>query len=64
MKFSFCLFLLLASWLVSLEAAAQHNFILSGKITAGQWKFSGDKHKSLQVDTERTFHQRYPLVML
>ena len=27
-------------------------------------KFSGDKHKSLQVDTERTFHQRYPLVML
>ena len=24
-----------------------------------QWKFSGDKHKSLQVDTERTFHQRY-----
>ena len=30
----------------------------------GQWKFSGDKHKSLQVDTERTFHQRYPLVML
>ena len=34
-----------------------------GKIV-GQWKFSGDKHKSLQVDTERTFHQRYPLVML
>ena len=33
-------------------------------ITTGQWKFSGDKHKSLQVDTERTFHQRYPLVML
>ena len=31
---------------------------------AAQWKFSGDKHKSLQVDTERTFHQRYPLVML
>ena len=30
----------------------------------GQWKFSGDKHKSLQVDTERTFHQRYPLAML
>ena len=30
----------------------------------GQWKFSGDKHNSLQVDTERTFHQRYPLVML
>ena len=29
-----------------------------------QWKFSGDKHKSLQVDTERTFHQRCPLVML
>ena len=29
-----------------------------------QWKFSGDKHKSLQVYTERTFHQRYLLVML
>ena len=29
-----------------------------------QWKFSGDKHKSLQVYIERTFHQRYPLVML
>ena len=24
---------------------------------AGQWKFSGDKHKSLQVDIGRTFHQ-------
>ncbi|WP_164071714.1 hypothetical protein [Leyella lascolaii] len=34
------------------------------RIIQGQWKFSGDKHKSLQVDTERTFHQRYPLVML
>ena len=34
-----------------------------GTINA-QWKFSGDKHKSLQVDTERTFHQRCPLVML
>lgn len=33
-------------------------------VAKGQWKFSGDKHKSLQVDTERTFHQRYPLVML
>ena len=33
-------------------------------ISLAQWKFSGDKHKSLQVDTERTFHQRYPLVML
>lgn len=30
----------------------------------GQWKFSGDKHKSLQVYIERIFHQRYPLVML
>ena len=37
--------------------------LLSGMMLA-QWKFSGDKHKSLQVDTERTFHQRYPLVML
>ena len=34
------------------------------KKNTAQWKFSGDKHKSLQVDTERTFHQRYPLVML
>ena len=34
-----------------------------GDIVA-QWKFSGDKHKSLQVYTERTFHLRYPLVML
>ena len=33
-------------------------------IKTAQWKFSGDKHKSLQVDTERTFHQRYPLAML
>ena len=36
---------------------------LKALITA-QWKFSGDKHKSLQVYTERTFHQRYLLVML
>jgi len=34
------------------------------QLTTAQWKFSGDKHKSLQVDTERTFHQRCPLVML
>ena len=34
------------------------------KAFVAQWKFSGDKHKSLQVDTERTFHQRCPLVML
>ena len=34
------------------------------KDVEAQWKFSGDKHKSLQVDTERTFHQRCPLVML
>ena len=33
-------------------------------IITAQWKFSGDKHKSLQVYTERTFHQRYPLAML
>ena len=40
--------------------------IFTGCVLAkrAQWKFSGDKHKSLQVDTERTFHQRYPLVML
>ena len=36
----------------------------SGGRGGAQWKFSGDKHKSLQVDTERTFHQQYPLVML
>ena len=35
-----------------------------GDKKGAQWKFSGDKHKSLQVDTERTFHQRCPLVML
>ena len=34
------------------------------KVILAQWKFSGDKHKSLQVDTEKTFHQRCPLVML
>ena len=34
------------------------------EVCSAQWKFSGDKHKSLQVDTERTFHLRYPLVML
>ena len=33
-------------------------------LISAQWKFSGDKHKSLQVYTERTFHQRYLLVML
>ena len=33
-------------------------------VLTGQWKFSGDKHKSLQVYIERIFHQRYPLVML
>ena len=33
-------------------------------VKRAQWKFSGDKHKSLQVYTERTFHQRYLLVML
>ena len=45
-------------WLSKMRA-----FLLETPILA-QWKFSGDKHKSLQVDTERTFHQRYPLVML
>ena len=34
------------------------------RLRRAQWKFSGDKHKSLQVYTERTFHQRYPLAML
>mgnify|MGYP003424736765 CR=1 FL=1 len=34
------------------------------ELKRAQWKFSGDKHKSLQVYTERTFHQRYLLVML
>lgn len=40
----------------------QDAFVLA--FVSAQWKFSGDKHKSLQVDTERTFHQRYPLAML
>ena len=34
------------------------------KSETAQWKFSGDKHKSLQVYIERIFHQQYPLVML
>ena len=38
--------------------------LIATAIVLAQWKFSGDKHKSLQVDTERTFHQRYPLAML
>ena len=42
---------------------ATHGIVKKTQKTA-QWKFSGDKHKSLQVDTERTFHQRYPLAML
>ena len=33
-------------------------------VLGAQWKFSGDKHKFLQVCTERIFHQLYPLVML
>ena len=41
-----------------------NEIILSYTIFLAQWKFSGDKHKSLQVYTERTFHQRYLLVML
>ena len=36
----------------------------TNRLKRAQWKFSGDKHKSLQVYTERTFHQRYLLVML
>ena len=39
-------------------------FYSFGFVMLGQWKFSGDKHKSLQVYIERIFHQRYPLVML
>ena len=38
--------------------------VAGNSVSTAQWKFSGDKHKSLQVDTERTFHLRYPLVML
>ena len=48
----------LSSFLTDIEIAYAESNI------PAQWKFSGDKHKSLQVDTERTFHQRYPLVML
>lgn len=52
--------------LTSMDIADNNNNVPSvlGRQTKAQWKFSGDKHKSLQVDTERTFHQRYPLVML
>ena len=42
----------------------KRNVFFFAALTLAQWKFSGDKHKSLQVDTERTFHQQYPLVML
>ena len=51
----------------SIESRAFREFIMQsviGRQTRAQWKFSGDKHKSLQVDTEKTFHQRCPLVML
>lgn len=43
---------------------ATRHTLMKFEIFRDQWKFSGDKHKSLQVDTERTFHQRYPLAML
>ena len=45
------------------SARASYDHALIAEFLA-QWKFSGDKHKSLQVYTERTFHQRYLLVML
>ena len=45
-------------------AAKITKFLVLEALLSAQWKFSGDKHKSLQVYTERTFHQRYPLVML
>ena len=38
--------------------------VLSSNFILAQWKFSGDKHKFLQVCTERIFHQLYPLVLL
>lgn len=46
-----------------IEVTMDHSDVMNAVVRA-QWKFSGDKHKSLQVDTERTFHQRYPLAML
>lgn len=61
----FCTVLLMSSCLCSPYYAKFDSLYqaVQDHITA-QWKFSGDKHKSLQVDTERTFHQRYPLAML
>ena len=66
--------LLLVSLIVlTVQTALAQNFSVKGTVVSAednepligaQWKFSGDKHKSLQVDTERTFHQRYPLAML
>ena len=60
---SFCSMII--SWVM---VPSLDKYVLFDKIVyatdRAQWKFSGDKHKSLQVDTERTFHQRYPLVML
>ena len=48
----------------SLIANVENPAAWTPAIALAQWKFSGDKHKSLQVDTEKTFHQRCPLVML
>ena len=51
----------------SIYAFIPHNASLVDELAEtmeAQWKFSGDKHKSLQVYIERIFHQQYPLVML
>lgn len=47
-----------------IQLLKSEGLIINDEGKAAQWKFSGDKHKSLQVYTERTFHQRYLLVML
>ena len=62
-----CLLLVVVctSLMASAQTAVKGNVTdEKGEPIMAQWKFSGDKHKSLQVYTERTFHQRYPLAML
>ena len=72
--------LVLASYIIKADGKVMHsemelvrrmlreNFgeqaVHEGEQILAQWKFSGDKHKFLQVCTERIFHQLYPLVLL
>ena len=59
----YCIHSASAGWVSTYTHWCELIFILCVQVVA-QWKFSGDKHKSLQVYTERTFHQRDLLVML